>query len=218
MGTSENPLDALFTQPLLQRWLPAFAAMAIADPVAAKALGPFLGPPTEKVQGSNRPRVPGDQHFVNTWLVIKPGFTGVASRAIYTQYTNARHAETHIPAKLLALPVQWVQVAAGMVALWRGRTDLLKPLWAAGGQFGRDIKADPTIVAMPLRAARSAMSAYFADVTIIPEQGQAFWAAMRHKDIVGDIGIMSGVKVKECLDAHLPKRLVAQYVQFKPKG
>lgn len=217
MGKSENPLHALFTSPLIEMWLPAFEAAAIADPAAAEALGPYLGPPTEKIKGGQRPRVPGDEHFARTWRLIKPGFLGEGSRA-YTEYANAQHKKLGIPAKLLALPVQWVQATAGMAALWRGRSDLLKPLWAAGARFGVDIKADPTTVALQLRLASSAMKAYFANVTIAPEQGQAFWAALRHPDVMRDLGLVSGAKVEQCLDRQLPKQLVRQYLQYKPRG
>ncbi len=217
MEKTESPLKTLFTLPLIDRWLPAFAAAAIADPEAARLLGPYIGPPTEKIEGGNRPRVPGDEHFARTWRVIRPGFLGEGSRT-YTEYTRSEHKRTKVGPALLALPTQWIMVMAGITALDSGRSQLLKPLWAAGGRFGRDINADPAMLRLPLRQAKTKMMTYFANVTIVPEQGAAFWAALRHKVVMHDLGLISGSKVELVLKRHLPRQLAVQYMRFKPKG
>lgn len=216
MRRSENPLAVLFRQPSLGRWLPAFAAAAIADPIAARALGPYLGPPTEHIEGGKRPRVPGAEHFARTWAVIRPGFLGQGS-ATYAEYTNAEHRRTHITPHQLALPIMWLQVVAGTIALESGFPTQVKALWAAGRQFGRDIHADPTIVALRLNIAKANMAAYFNGVTILPEQGWAFWGAMRHPVVMRDLGDMRALHIQQTLARHLPRQLVAQFVRYKPQ-
>lgn len=63
----KSPITPLFEAPLAKLWLPAFAAAAIGDPVAAEALGPYIGPSNMPIEGGGRARVPGDVHFALTW-------------------------------------------------------------------------------------------------------------------------------------------------------
>jgi hypothetical protein len=211
----------LFGPPHAALWLPAFAAAAIGDPVAGAALGPYLGPATERVAGGSRARVPGEEHFARTWVVIKPGFTGIGQSQTYAEHTRADHRRTGIPAGLIALPIQWIQVMTAIVVHDLGRNErLVAAIRTAALRFGNDIQADPAVVGLALRPAKEALTKYFASVDIVPEQGQAFWRAMDlgpvRRDLGGTAGRVNVVRVRATLRRHLPERFVRQYMAYAP--
>jgi hypothetical protein len=212
----------LFEPPFAVRWLPAFAAAAIGDPVAGAALGPYIGPANVPIGGGTRPRTPGEEHFARTWVVIKPGFTGTGRNATYAEHTRADHRRTRIPAELIALPIQWIQLMTAIVVHDMGRNErLVAAIRAAGQRFGRDIEADLTVVGLPLRAAKENLATYFARVEILPQQAQAFWAAMDHGPVRADLGGVRGrvdvAAIQATLVRHLPAQLVRQYMAHRPR-
>lgn len=208
----------LFGQPHAIRFLPSFAGAAIADPVAARALERFIGPPNEKVPRMRRNKVPGAEHFARTWSVIKPGMLG-QGRAGYAKHTRADHERTRIPAAQIALPIQWL-----MVMLAEAVNDLQQPnlhrlIRPAGERFARDIAADLDVVRTPLGIAKRRLWTYFQDVRIAPEQGMAFWAAMDHPVVRRDLGGKPGQSragIMASVGALLHPNLVLQYRAFKP--
>lgn len=220
-GQALRTVRQLFTAPFAVEWLPAFAAAAIGDPVAGTALGPYLGPPTERVVGTNRPRVPGAEHFARTWVVIKPGFIGVGQSEQHIQHTRDEHRRTGVLARLIALPIQWIEVMTAVVVHSHGRNEqLVAAIRAAALRFGNDIEADPAVVGLPLRQAKENLARYFASVDILPEQAQAFWGAMDHGRVRVDLGGTPGrvnvAAVETTLARHLPARLVRQYMAHRP--
>lgn len=220
-GRALRSVSQLFAVPYAVEWLPAFAAAAIGDPVAGAALGPFLGPPTERVAGTSRPRVPGHEHFARTWAVIKPGFIGVGQNEQHVQHTRDDHRRTGVLARLIALPIQWIEVMTAVVVHDHGRNEqLVAAIRTAALRFGSSIEADPAVVGLPLRQAKVNLATYFAGVDIVPEQAQAFWGAMDHGRVRVDLGGTPGrvnvPAIQATLTRHLPVRLVRQYMAHRP--
>lgn len=221
-GQALRTVAQLFTAPYAVEWLPAFAAAAIGDPVAGEALGPFLGPPTERVAGTSRSRVPGHEHFARTWAVIKPGFVGTGQNERNVEHTRADHRRTRIPGHLVALPIQWIEVLTATVVHGHGRNEqLVAAIRAAALRFGASIEADPTVVGLPLRQAKANLARYFANVDIVTEQALAFWGAMDHglvrRDLGGTPGRVNVPAVQTTLTRHMPARLVSQYMRHAPR-
>jgi hypothetical protein len=103
-----------------------------------------------------------------------------------------------------------------------GRNErLVAAIRAAGQRFGRDIEADLTVVGLPLRAAKENLATYFARVEILPQQAQAFWAAMDHGPVRADLGGVRGrvdvAAIQATLVRHLPAQLVRQYMAHQPR-
>ena len=220
MERSDSGLVAsLFEPPRAKRWLPAFAAAAIGDPEAARALAPFIGPANQRIEGGRRARVPGEEHFARTWAVIKPGFMGTGS-PVYAQHTRADHQRTQIPGRLISLPIQWIMVMLANTADDYGRPDLHMAIRTSGMRFAQDIAGDLSVIHMPLQTARSNMMKYFARVRIVPEQGHGFWRAMGHgpvrHDLWGSRGQVDAGTVQRALHRHLPEAFALQYMQFRP--
>jgi len=218
-STTDRRIAMLFGVPHAILWLPAFTAAAIGDPVAGEALAPFIGPATEKVGGSQRARVPGEEHFARTWAVIKPGFLGTGTQN-YAAHTRTDHLRTRIPGSHIALPVQWIEVMLANVLYDYGRSLLVPHMRAAAHRFGLDISADPAVVDLPLDRATPALAKYFARVDVPEEPGRAFWRAMDHGRVRTDLGGTRGrvdvAAIERALRRHLPPRFVGQYMQYRP--
>ena len=218
-STTDHRIAMLFEAPHAIRWLPAFAAAAIGDPVAGEALAPFIGPATEKVGGSQRARVPGEEHFARTWAVIKPGFQGRGAQN-YAAHTRSDHLRTRIPGDLIALPVQWIEVMLANVLNDYGRNALILHMRTAAHRFGLDISADPAVVDLPLDRATPALARYFARVNVPEEPGRAFWRAMDFGPVRTDLGGARGrvdvAAIEWALKRHLPRRFADQYMQYRP--
>lgn len=211
---------ALFTTPRAILWLPAFAAAAIASPDAGPFLAPYLGPPNQKVQGGTRARVPGGEHFARTWAVIKPGFCGT-ERSGYAAHTISDHTRTRVPAHLISDPVQWIQVMLANVARDADSISLIPDIWRAGQKFAADIHGDSKIVRQPYKTALPRMVKYFTGVTIIPDQGRAFWdaldAGLVRRDLGGKPGKVNTQAVAAALQRHLPLPLGRQFMAYRPR-
>lgn len=136
-------------------------------------------------------------------------------------HTRTEHRRTRIPAKLIALPIQWTQVMTSNVADSLGKGGLLRHIASAGVRFARDIEGAEAVARMPLSEARPAMARYFTNVKIAPEQAMAFWGAMRHpavaRDLWGTSSKVDVLAVRDTLQRHLPMPLVNQYMAHRPR-
>lgn len=210
--------NALFNPLLAGEWGWVFAAAAIGDPKAAKALADYIGPNDQPIKQGGRARVHGDEHFARTLDVIIPGFTAQgANYAKLVAYTNKRHNETRIPADLLAAPIRWVMLLSADVAFRNKGTDLIPLVMGRAAEFARHIHADVQLATMSLADARRDLWEYFDGVTIAPEQAMAFWATMRHPRVVAVMGRVDYRRVESQLLRYLPPGLVQQYMAHRPR-
>jgi|GEM_PF-5203216 len=219
-ATQGDLISFLFEQPTLNRWGVAFTAAAMGDPASGKALAPFLGPANVPIEGGTRPRVPGDVHFLHTWAGIVPGFTGKQAERYRSNVARTKrdHERTHIPPKLIALPIQWIVVMLNNTADDLGRGRALRPAIASRAlAYAHDINADPKVVGESLAGARAAMAKHFAGVVVPKEPIGSFWDVVRRGNMTGRPQQIDVPRVKETLERHLPKPFAAQFLARAPR-